>query len=69
MPLWYGPNWKEEKSLNRSLTGTMLKSQKNWDEDGNHFQVSFKHCYVLRFLVKALILKAHAFIFIYYFKC
>ena len=41
MPLWFGPNWKEEKSLNRFLTGTMLKSQKNWDEDGNHFQVSF----------------------------
>ena len=41
MPLWSGPNWKEEKSLNRSQTGTMLKSQKNWDEDGNHFQVSF----------------------------
>ena len=50
MPLWFGPNWKEEKSQNRSQTGTMLKSQKNWDEDGNHFQVSFKHYYVVRLI-------------------
>ena len=46
MPLWFGPNWKEEKSLNRSQTGTMLKSQKNWDEGGNHFQVSFLTLYL-----------------------
>ena len=55
MPLWSGPNWKEEKSLNRFLTGTMLKSQKNWDEDGNHFQVSFKQfIFVIKLIGKIL---------------
>ena len=57
MPSWYGPNWKEEKSLNRFQTGTMLKSQKNWDVDGNHFQVSLKFFTFTLRILSGLLLK------------